>query len=242
VLRSFSCVEEKMKNKKKIILFGIIGLMILFGGILLGKSYAIFETDTISKSAVTIKVGTINPILGLDLYVEAKEADTFVVTIENQEDASGKFLLYYKETLSSGVIFGYLEEEGMDVPLKDGVVLAKGEKQTYSLYVNNQSSAGVSIDLEAMGGLSTQPLSLSIGGNYIEKAEKTIVYPNKFMSNVYQYDQVTGSSTFCVIREESTCVQIEAPKTYEVGTIIKYKVNDAEEKYFNVTTKGKYNI
>ena len=60
MLRSFSCVEEKMKNKKKIILFGIIGLMILFGGILLGKSYAIFETDTISKSAVTIKVGTIN--------------------------------------------------------------------------------------------------------------------------------------------------------------------------------------
>jgi len=77
-----------MKNRKKYILFGIMGLMILFGGILLEKSYAIFETDTISKSAVTINVGTMNPILGLDLYVKAGESDTFVVTLENGEDVS----------------------------------------------------------------------------------------------------------------------------------------------------------
>ncbi len=225
-----------MKNRKKYILFGIMGLMILFGGILLEKSYAIFETDTISKSAVTINVGTMNPILGLDLYVKAGESDTFVVTLENGEDVSGKFLLYYKGVLPSGVTFGYLEEEGMDVPLKDGVVIAKGEKRMYSLYVNNQSSVGISIDLEAIGGLFTQPITLPSGGNYIEKTTKPIVYPNKFMSKVYQYDQTTDSSTFCVTEEESTCVQIEAPATYSVGTIIKYKVNNTEEKYFHVVS------
>jgi len=213
-----------------------MGLMILFGGILLEKSYAIFETDTISKSAVTINVGTMNPILGLDLYVKAGESDTFVVTLENGEDVSGKFLLYYKGVLPSGVTFGYLEEEGMDVPLKDGVVIAKGEKRMYSLYVNNQSSVGISIDLEAIGGLFTQPITLPSGGNYIEKTTKPIVYPNKFMSKVYQYDQTTDSSTFCVTEEESTCVQIEAPATYSVGTIIKYKVNNTEEKYFHVVS------
>jgi len=223
-----------MKNKKKYILLGMIGLMILFGGILLKKSYAIFETNTISKSAVTIKVGTMNPILGLDLYVEAKEADTFAVTLENSENTSGKFLLYYKGTLPEGVTFGYLEE-GINIPSKDGVVLAKGEKQTYLLYVNNQSSTDVYINIGAIGGLTTQTLSLPSGGNYIDKTTKSL-YSNQFVSNVYQYDQTTGSSTFCVTGEESTCVQIPEPETYEPGTIIKYKVNDKEEKYFHVVS------
>jgi len=58
--------------------------------------------------------------------------------------------------------------------------------------------------------------------------------PNSNITNIYAYNQETGSDTFCVTGEESTCVQIEAPATYEAGTIIKYKVNDTEEKYFHV--------
>ncbi len=57
---------------------------------------------------------------------------------------------------------------------------------------------------------------------------------NKNISNIWKYDETTNSSTFCVTGEEVTCKEIEAPETYEPGTIIKYKVNDTEEKYFHV--------
>ncbi len=54
-----------------------------------------------------------------------------------------------------------------------------------------------------------------------------------FTLNIWKYAQETGSSTFCVTGEESTCLPIN-PDTFEVGTIIKYKVNAATEKYFHV--------
>ncbi len=57
---------------------------------------------------------------------------------------------------------------------------------------------------------------------------------NDNITHIWKYDQTTGSSTFCVTGEEATCQAINSPKTYEVGTIIKYKVNDTEEKYFHV--------
>jgi len=58
---------------------------------------------------------------------------------------------------------------------------------------------------------------------------------NPNILNIYKYDQTIGSSTFCVTGEEHTCEQIyETPMTYETGTIIKYKVNETEEKYFFV--------
>ncbi len=63
----------------------------------------------------------------------------------------------------------------------------------------------------------------------------TIKIPrNKNISHIWQYDETTTSSTFCVTGEEVTCKEIEAPETYEAGTIIKYKVNDTLEKYFHV--------
>jgi len=56
---------------------------------------------------------------------------------------------------------------------------------------------------------------------------------NKNISNIWKYDQTSGSSTFCITGEESTCLPIN-PEVFEPGTIIKYKVNDTEEKYFHV--------
>jgi len=54
---------------------------------------------------------------------------------------------------------------------------------------------------------------------------------------IYQYDQTKESDTFCVTGEEATCVELTiAPSTYKTGTIIKYKVNATEEKYFHVVS------
>jgi len=60
---------------------------------------------------------------------------------------------------------------------------------------------------------------------------------NENILNIYTYDQTKGSSTFCVTGEEETCTSLKsAPSIYEAGTIIKYKVNDNEEKYFHVVS------
>ncbi len=65
----------------------------------------------------------------------------------------------------------------------------------------------------------------------IPKTEKE----NKNISNIWKYDQIAGSSTFCVTGEESMCVELtEKPDTYESGTIVKYKVNDTKELYFHI--------
>ncbi len=51
---------------------------------------------------------------------------------------------------------------------------------------------------------------------------------------IYQYNQNRESSTFCVTGEEETCQSLAPQATYREGTIIKYQVNDSEEKYFHV--------
>jgi len=70
---------------------------------------------------------------------------------------------------------------------------------------------------------------------YAKQDVAVVKGPNPNILNVYVYNQEAGSSNFCVTGEEATCVELEIPpKTYEAGTIIKYKVNDTEEKYFHV--------
>jgi len=53
---------------------------------------------------------------------------------------------------------------------------------------------------------------------------------NPNILNIYQYDPKT-----CLTGEETTCIELKkAPEHYDTGTIIKYKVNDANVRYFHV--------
>jgi len=68
-----------------------------------------------------------------------------------------------------------------------------------------------------------------------EPVEQPISKTNLNIKKVFTYNQEAGSSNFCVTGEEETCTSLKkAPSAYESGTIIKYKVNDTEEKYFHV--------
>jgi len=221
-------------KKKKIFLIILIGIMVS-GIVLMYSSYALFSANQISKSAITIKVGTMNGTLKIDgtttnkLTLDKGKKQTFVVTLENLNAIEGKFLPYYIGTIPDGVTFGYMETTGIDIPIETN--LSKNGKKTYSIYLENNSSSSVTINLGVQGGLANQPLSLPTNSHMIPQA----VGKNKNIANVWKYDQTSGSSTFCVTGEESTCLPIN-PKTFEPGTIIKYKVNDTEEKYFHVVS------
>jgi len=219
-------------KKKKIFLIILIGIMVS-GIVLMYSSYALFSANQISKSAITIKVGTMNGTLKIDgtttnkLTLDKGKKQTFVVTLENLNAIEGKFLPYYIGTIPDGVTFGYMEATGIDLPIETN--LSKNGKKTYSIYLENNSTSSVIINLGVQGGLVNQPLSLPANSHMIPQAIKE----NKNISNIWKYDQTSGSSTFCITGEESTCLPIN-PEVFEPGTIIKYKVNDTEEKYFHV--------
>ncbi len=217
-------------NRKKIILIILIGIMIS-GITLMYSSYTLFSANQINKSAITIKVGTMNGkidgIITNKLTLEKGKKQTFVVTLENLNAIEGKFLPYYIGIIPDEVTFGYLEATGVDIPIETN--LTKNGKKTYSIYLENNSNSSITINLGVQGGLVSQPLSLPTNTHMIPQS----VGENKNISNIWKYDQRSGSSTFCVTGEESTCLPIN-PDTFEPGTIIKYKVNDTTEKYFHV--------
>lgn len=55
---------------------------------------------------------------------------------------------------------------------------------------------------------------------------------NKYIRAVYKYDEI-NTETKCIIGEEETCTEL-TEETYEPGTIVKYRVNDTEDKFFYV--------
>lgn len=55
---------------------------------------------------------------------------------------------------------------------------------------------------------------------------------NIYIRAVYKYDD-ENTETECITGEEETCVELTT-ETYEAGTIVKYRVNDTEDKFFYV--------
>jgi len=109
--------------KKRKVTLSIIGITLLFIGIiLLYRSYALFTTPTMDKSAITIKAGIMEGTIKVDgvltnqLTVPAGEEKTFIVTLENLNPIAGRFLFYYEGALPTDVKLGYLGGIGIDVP------------------------------------------------------------------------------------------------------------------------------
>jgi len=164
----------KMK-KKRMILIVFIGIMVS-GIVLMYSSYALFSANQISKSAITIKVGTMNGALKIDglptnqLMIPAKETKTFTITLENLNNIPGKFLLYYTNTLASDIKIGYTTGTGIDIPPKEnGVIISKNGKKTYSIKVKNGTTNSQTISLEVLGGLETPSLTLPSNAHVLEE-------------------------------------------------------------------------
>jgi len=85
---------------------------------------------------------------------------------------------------------------------------------------------GVKINVYAKQDVMGEPVEQPIQGT-----------SNTNIRKIFTYNQTSGASNFCVTGEENTCVSLrKAPETYPTGTILKYKVNDTEEKYFHVVS------
>jgi len=78
---------------------------------------------------------------------------------------------------------------------------------------------------------SEEAIEMTFNGSLrIVGEEKKPLANNRNIVAIYQYD-----ASSCITGEEETCTKTTAaPTIYKVGTIVKYKVNDTEEKYFHI--------
>lgn len=91
-------------------------------------------------------------------------------------------------------------------------------------------------EYEGVGTPSGSTISVSQNATYYAIANKP---RNENIKAVYTYNQTVGADNYCVTGEESTCqvnncIETLTKGTCPIGTVIKYAVNDSEDKIFYV--------
>ena len=91
-------------------------------------------------------------------------------------------------------------------------------------------------EYEGVGTPSGSTINVSKSETYYAIANKP---QNENIKAVYTYNQTAGADNYCVTGEEATCqpnncIETRTKGTCLIGTIIKYAVNDAEDKIFYV--------
>lgn len=234
---------KKAVNLKTGYLIAIVLLLILvIGGYF---SYAIFTASSEAKGALNIVTGNLYSLIesaDLDenksITIPPEETKIVTIKLTNANGTKAKVNLYYQAT-SDALEIGYLAE-GDEAPNKLGYVLEKnGENNsTKTIYVKitNNDAAENKITFGTSAGLENATLDFPTDKKSLDLIEGIV--PNGNILVAYTYDQ-DNEETKCITGEELTCkitrcYEDKKENSCSVGTIIKYKLNDSEEKYFYV--------
>ena len=155
----------------------IIVTLLILGGYF---SYAMFTVSKEKSNAISIVTGNLIYDLKVDgenkesLIVPQGTTKEFTVTLSNPNNRIARFNFYYMNDLPSGVIAGYLEEEGVNIPPdKTGINLEKastsGSNNVYKIKVTNTSKNAITINLGVSVGLDYNNLDLPSNGHLFEK-------------------------------------------------------------------------
>ncbi len=234
-----------MKEKKRIIpiIISIIAVIL----IVIGASYAWFTLTIEATKTNTLRVGNLaltledessvginqeNAIPMLD--EDGEMTDPYHFTLKNEGSMASEYTIYLDDdTLDGG------EERIANSKVKYQLD-KNGEKTTALLSTIEDNNTRI-LDSGKINGGSTNTYDLRLwldenvtseASGQVFKGKVRIEAVQSKPSNivaVYQYD-----SSNCITGEEEKCIEITPPETYEVGTIVKYKVNKEEEKYFHV--------
>lgn len=233
---------KKAINLKNGYLIGIIlVLLLIIGGYF---SYALFTVSIEAKGALNIVTGNLYSIIestDLDkdksITIDSKDSKVVTIKLVNANGIKAKVNLYYKSS-SNNIEMGYLSDSDK-APNKSGYILEKngsdGSYKTIHVKIINNDNDSVKVTFGTSAGLDTAELNFPSDQKVIPslkgaKLDNIIV--------AYKYDQ-TNDNTKCITGEEETCQETKCYQTKNedscpAGTIIKYQVNDNENKYFNV--------
>jgi len=239
--------------KYKILFIKILIAMII---LILGSSYAFLSSQSEGTKNHIVKAGKLeisfsdvdNSKINLEGAYPIADSEgmkgtphTFTITNTGTLPLSYQISLedntsLYNSHNDTGKIFG-------ENQLKLGITNGNGNT-TYQMYTKDNfiegtldsgASATYTIRLWIPEHIGNEVQGFHFHANIKVDSVQTLGEKNQNITKIYAYNQEKDSSTFCVTGEESTCQEITTPKaTYDVGTIIKYKVNDTEEKYFHV--------
>ena len=238
--------------KEKIIFLGIT-LVILI--VIIGSSYAFLSSQSESSKNHIVKAGKLeinftsdDSKINLENAYPIPDSEgmrgtphTFTITNTGSLPASYQISLsdntsLYNSHNDTGKIFN-------ENQLKLGITNGNGNT-TYQMYkkgafiegtLDAGKSATYTIRLWIPEHIGNEVQGYHFHGNIKVESVQTLGTRNQNIMKIYAYDEEKGSTTFCVTGEEATCKEItNTPATYETGTIIKYKVNEEEEKYFFV--------
>ena len=216
----------------------IIAIVALLLVVVIGGSYALFTTSSEGKGALNIVTGDLKP------YFESEELDsdnevvlapnevkTVVITMKNVNTIDAKYNLYYSvNNTSADVEVGYLTT-GDEAPTTEGYTISKSATKTIKVRILNNHTENVTINFGSGVGLTNDTLDFPTGKSAIGKIESNII-------QAYTYDE-ENEATKCVNGEEDTCVETTCLDSTDAnscpaGTIVRYAVNDTENKYFHV--------
>jgi len=239
--------------KHKILFIGIAIAMLI---VIIGSSYAFLSSQSEGTKNHIVKAGKLeirftdvdNSKINLEGAYPIPDSEgmrgtphTFTITNTGTLPLSYQISLedntsLYNSHNDTGKIFG-------ENQLKLGITNGNGNT-TYQMYkkgaliegtLDASASATYTIRLWIPEHIGNEVQGFHFHANIKVDSVQTLGAKNQNITKVYTYNQESGSSTFCVTGEEETCQEItNTPSTYEIGTIVKYKVNDTEEKYFHV--------
>ena len=245
----------KEQNKKKFFLIEM-GILLTFV-LVIGGTYAWFTLQLEGTKVNVLKAGTLSLILNDENTVGinsekavpmldevGEQLDPYHFTLENTGELPSDYTIYLDD----------LDLEEGETRMNDSFVkyqLIKDGEKNIALLNTTGTHPNRILDTGTINGNTTitYDLRLWIDENTGNEAMGQVVRTkirvlatqtkeigetpkgeNPNILNVYSYDVAT-----CLTGEEATCVELtEKPDTYTPGTIIKYKVNDTEEKYFHV--------
>lgn len=243
---SLKYILKKNLNIKNGYLIAImIAVILVIGGCF---SYAIFTASNESKGALNIITGNLYPYIGSDsldsdkeIVLAPNEVKFISLKLSNINTIDAKVNLYYSLSEASDKVQVNYLSTGDVPPTNVGYVLSKSgtgsDTKTIDLRIVNNDTKNIGVKFGSDVGLSTADLSFP--------GDKNVLSPLNTNGNIisaYTYNDGIAentSATKCITGEEETC---QVTNCYEnsdasscpVGTIVKYRVNDTDIKYFYV--------
>lgn len=227
-----------LKNKSSLRKGYIIVIVSLILIAIIGGSYALFTATSEGKGALNIVTGDLKPYFESEqldsdneIVLAPKEVKTVIVNLKNVNSIDAKYNFYYSvNNATADVEVNYLAT-GDEAPTTEGYIISKDATKTIKIRILNNHTEKVTVNFGSGVGLTNDTLDFPAGKNIIEKVESNII-------KAYTYDQ-TNEATKCITGEEETCVETTCLTSADanscpMGTIIRYAVNETDNKYFYV--------
>ncbi len=218
----------------------LIVILVAVVAAIISISYALFTGTVESKGSLNIVTGNLYSKLESseldndnEIVLAPNEIKLVNLKVTNINSVNAKYNLYYKANKENpNIEIGYLDSSEV-VPANTGFVVNKDDAKNVRVMIKNNDTENITVTFGSNVGLSNATLAFP--------QDKLSLNPinNKAIVKAYTYNEDSTAANYCINGEEATCQETNCIETKTAnsclqGTVIKYKVNNSEEKIFYV--------